>query len=156
MQVRRNAIAIAVVFAGIGGCGPVSVGESANANTDGGVASNSTGGQDGGSAAVPQTGSSGSQDGGADQPGGGARQQLVVVRDIHTNSVTADVLYAHDVHAKNVRYTRLTFLSDKQVPAAGRDDVHGDVLDAQEIHAHDVHVTSLDADTLYVHALHND
>jgi hypothetical protein len=156
MQVRRITIAAAVVFAAIAACGPVSLGDSANTSSDGGVASTSTGGQDGGNAAAPPSGGSGSQGGGTGQPAEAARQQLIVVHDIRTNSVTADVLYAHDVHAKNVRYTRLTFLPDNQIPKAGKDDVRGDVLDAQEIHAHDVHVTSLDADALYVHALHND
>jgi hypothetical protein len=149
MQVRRR-VGIVLALAVAVACGPTAIDDPANPGSSG-----PAGQQDAGPAVSPSEGPV-PQDGGAPQSNGSGRQQLLVVHDIHTDAVTADVLYARDVHAKNVRYTRLSFLSESQLPDAGHDNVHGDIADAREIHAHNVNVTSLDVGTLYVRSLHKD
>ena len=103
--------------------------------------------------AAPDTGSA--QDAGPTTPGvapGNADvQDLLVVHDLHADSLNAAVVYAHDVKAKEAHYDNLVIIADSDLPRPGEQDVHsGGSVTANEVHAHHVDVKLLQAGTVYV------
>jgi hypothetical protein len=98
---------------------------------------------------APVGGAGAPPDGGTD--GGQQPQQLLVVHDLHADSLTAAVVYAHDVKAKELRYDNLVTICDCDLPPPGNQDMRdGRDVTANEVHAHHVDVKLLQAGTLYV------
>jgi len=85
-------------------------------------------------------------------PAGGQQpQQLLVVHDLHADSLSAAVVYAHDVHAKEMHYSNLVTIRDSDLPTSGNQDMKdAGAVSANEVHAHLVHVDLLQVGTLYV------
>ena len=92
--------------------------------------------------------------GGAQNPGpaGGQQpQQLLAVHDLHADSLSAAVVYAHDVHAKEMHYSNLVTIRDSDLPTSGNQDMKdAGAVSANEVHAHLVDVDLLRVGTLYV------
>jgi hypothetical protein len=111
---------------------------------------------DGGAAPTDGTsgGSTGGQDAGTAQPVDAGPTQLLVVHDLHAGGLSASVVYAHEIRAKNARYGRLVNVCDCDLPEQGRQDLRETgTIEAQEVHAHDVDVDWLEADIVYTHSL---
>ena len=134
--------------------GSAAQGSDGTATQDGGGAPAA---QEGGSAPAAQDGGSAqAQDGGSAQAqDGGSPPAILSVRDVQVDGVRASVLYAHNLKARDVRCGRLVFVKDSELPSPGEDDykAKGDLLDAEEIHAHDVDAQWIEVDTLYVRSL---
>jgi hypothetical protein len=129
-------------------CGPEAIG-GPSSESDGGTMPSS------GPASTPTSGGSPpAADAGTDQ-GAPSAQDVIVAHDIHADEVRASIVRAHDVHAAHAAYRQLVLVGDKDDATGGAKDNldRKGTVDAQEVRAHDVHVDSIEADTIYAHAV---
>lgn len=119
-------------------CGPFSTGDVPEATDTGASASPAA---DGGTVSTDP--------GDAGTAGGAAGAQDLVAHDLHVTGFSASTIFAHHVHAHDIRCGQVVMVTDAELPKPGRQNIHGDVVVANEAHVHDIDAQWVQADVLY-------
>jgi hypothetical protein len=86
-------------------------------------------------------------------PVAGPAPAVLVVHDIHADTVRARVIRAHDVHADSLRAGAVYEVKGEKHGKKGQ-HLRASVVEADEIDAHNIHARVVEVGTLYVHKVH--
>jgi hypothetical protein len=149
--VRRSTRCISICLFTAAACGPFVTGDGP---ADQGASASGASPSDGG--AAQDNGAGPELDGGpsgAEAEDGGSPPQMFTAYDLKVEGLSGDVVYAHRIKSKDVRYDHLVMIAESDLPEPGDQDVVGGVVCAVEVHVHDAEAKWVRAGTLYVHKL---